>query len=77
MLRQWLAQTSVIPDEDESEESKLQKKELETKQSDPVLESTVQYCLRILEQCDRSMSRIICISIKFICVFSILFQFLW
>ena len=60
MLRQWLAQTLVIPDENElvENESKHQKKELERKQSDPVLETTVQYSLRILEQCDRSKSRI-------------------
>ena len=60
MLRQWLAQTLVIPDENElvESESKHQKKELERKQSDPVLETTVQYSLRILEQCDRSKSRI-------------------
>ena len=72
MLRQWLAQTLVIPDKDELEESKHQKKELETKQSDPVLESTVQYCLRLLEQCDRSKSRIRCTRIKLIifCDFS-------
>ena len=44
-LRQWLLQMSVAQD---------QNAEVENRPTDVILECTVQYCLRALEQCDRS-----------------------